>query len=1333
MRERRGHRASGTAVFRTAAIVASAAALLWGAGGGVWGSRDSETSVSVTNSTANAVNVGIRVQTAGAASLPYMNYAPFNAGGGSFLDSGSRDGAEYKDMWPSKYEVSKEPGQTLAYDLAWNSPWGKFPASTAVTPLLKVGACNEPRPGCDADPISLEELAALTQSMGYYDKNYRYAGGDWLGKNGGVFAGGMHDSFCGETQFQFAIPEEDPTWKNNCATVCSTTPDGKNKTYVSFNIDRGGRGAMFWMAAAALQELFGFDYQVMIGTGMKETNFLLDNNAYAANQDVGNLTPFAFAEEYNVSADLIPSFPTMFQHGISNVDGASYGTPDGLRYWQYVGAGADEASFDRKANIGLTLAQWQDLVSNNGSMAINAILTPAMLYQLNYHVLSQLSNLGYTQVLENSTAGFGDHTVGFCIAAILYNKGLNTSMVYDALDPSKPYLANILDNPNACDYVNTLIPGNIGSYAGPVVANAGHLESASKHAETDASIEILDRWITESDLKRFWFGQVSWTDSTPGTPDMDARDQVGGLLLHFKLGSAERRALWNDVKAAFDLQAQKWGGGKISLRYDWLSNLRVGKSYIPRDLNPQPVSWINTNIIEKYSGGEYDGTGARVDKTYPFLEMTPVEATDAEGFAVEIRASDPREGKDRGIRSVEWTIDTLWRSWNSNKVSFVAGTPYDAQYRIDLSKSDLAPLGGESGWLWVRTQDSCGNAVAAKSKIVAVKYPKIVEAFIEDVDGDGNGDRITVTTVEEGEVTASLKDATGLRYSWPGSDSWTDGAAGLDDVRKGPGTFAVEDRTLKGGAATGLGGKVEISIGSVVVKGAIADRVGPVIKYASIRPDAPDTLYVIFSETVDSLANPVGNYLKINGDSVAVKDVFRQGQSWVFVLKTPLKESEVKAGTQKASIVPGAVLDLKGNPAAANNVPVPIVLDDGPLKLASEGCAYLDVDADGRMDRVRLKFTRPAAEKLATLSISFVWRLDGRAVQNETFEADGSELTVDDLDEMTVYYDVPDQRRLAQRTHYDLLQDGWGRLTVKQTLATGEERTDEPEMADAMGPVAVSAKYSEAVRGDVRPDTLRVQFSEPVDTAVTSLFSDRLYWTKNGDGAPVRTIHQSPAEKKRVVRGEELLVYYQPKLHTVRPGVGDSLRLVAEAEDGLVRDRAGNRAPAQNPWVVLSGKLRGQLLPLKEVYRAREEFAAAPDTVLFFDYRTDLDSIAKRQAGTAFTISFADSADEPDRTGQLFGYEIGIFDNLGNFVKRSAAKFNCEDMERAGEGLLAAACSPRGYPAGRKVKVWIPWNYRAENGRVVGAGAYIQQVRIRGTRTETIEAVRTFGVLRRKF
>ena len=78
-------------------------------------------------------------------------------------------------------------------------------------------------------------------------------------------------------------------------------------------------------------------------------------------------------------------------------------------------------------------------------------------------------------------------------------------------------------------------------------------------------------------------------------------------------------------------------------------------------------------------------------------------------------------------------------------------------------------------------------------------------------------------------------------------------------------------------------------------------------------------------------------------------------------------------------------------------------------------------------------------------------------------------------------------------------------------------------------------------------------------------------------------------------------------------------------------------------------------------------------------------------------------------------------------------EFTCADIEAqaAGSGLLAAVCRIDGYPASRKIKVWIPWSYRAENGRVVGAGAYIQQVKIWGNRTSGIDATRVFGVIRK--
>ncbi len=63
-------------------------------------------------------------------------------------------------------------------------------------------------------------------------------------------------------------------------------------------------------------------------------------------------------------------------------------------------------------------------------------------------------------------------------------------------------------------------------------------------------------------------------------------------------------------------------------------------------------------------------------------------------------------------------------------------------------------------------------------------------------------------------------------------------------------------------------------------------------------------------------------------------------------------------------------------------------------------------------------------------------------------------------------------------------------------------------------------------------------------------------------------------------------------------------------------------------------------------------------------------------------------------------------------------------------GLLAGACDQDNYSSSRKIKVWIPWDYRSENGRLVGSGAYIQQVEVWGSRMSSIDETRVFGVTR---
>ena len=1309
---------------------------LFADGGGVQGtvSKGGATGA-LTNYTASSQKVGLRLWNDKA--LPASKPYPFNNQDYPDVSGQAPGGLYYQDLWPVTFSSPLAAGDKYSYD----GPWGyEFSASGRAETLIKTGTCNAAGARTDADPISLSELAALLQNPAYYDESYRYAGGDRLGSHGGAYSGGIFDTFFGETQFQFAIPgrpEETGNgavgvsgkWMNNCgASYCASA----STDHVAFDVNRGGQGALFWMALVANQEYFGIDLQMMIGIGMKESNLLTDNNNYTAAQDIGNLTSFAIDQGYGTMHDLVPTLPTLFQFGI---DGGSYSRPDGLPYWRYTG--------DAAGGQGLSQAQWQDMISNDGSMSINAVLSSAAFWHMTNNILSSCSNLGYKQLLENSSSGYSDPAAGFCLASLLYNKGVGTTAVYTEITPTEKggKLNSLLNNQNACETINSDIAGNIGGYAGPVVDNARRLISASVRAETDPSVEILDRWITLDQLKRFWFGQVSLTDPTPCTPATSPRSQYGGLLMHFNMSTEERQAIWDDVEAAFNLQAQKWGGGKISLRYDWISNLRVAKSKIPTTVEVSLVDWM-ANFIKQYSNDPVDGSGQHVDNTFPFiLDAAPAEASDPEGFGIEVHAAELHadrnaNGWDRGIADVEWTVDTLWRSWSTAKVSKTTGNAFDAIYKVDLGKSDLGAVAVSGGWVWVRAVDSCGNAVASKVKVVAVKYPKIAEAFIEDTDGVGNGDRITVTTSQDDDVSSRLQDAVSFRYSWPTSDGYVDGAAFLADVKNGPGTFAFEDRTLTGGANSGLGGKVEIGLPGTTIKGNIADRVGPVIKYASILESDPAVLYVLMSENVADLANPTGSYLVINGSNRAITNVAKQDQSWAFTLAEPLDPAQVKAGSVKVRLVPGSVSDIPGNPTPDNNQEVVVLLDEGPVPLAEDGNVYLDRDGNGRMDRIQIAFTRPITDsKLATMTVTYTWREAGKQIRCFTDSLPGEKLKIDPQNAMLLYYDVPDDSKLALLTYFDPSQSGWGRLTVFQKSLTPaiSDRNDVVEMADGMGPIALYARYGETKRADIRPDTLRVEFSEPIDTSAAALFSDRLYWTKSGSGNPYRIAHQSPAEKKRILGGDKLLVYYQPE-HATRPGIGDSLRIVYEADEtGLIVDRSGNKASSLNPWTVIDGKLRSQVAALEGLYHPDERDAdLVLDTALFFDYTVDLDSVAKTRPGLGFTISFSDSAGDADRSSQRFGYEVAYFTNLGASVWRVAKTFTCTDMEKqaAGSGLLAAVCDVSSYPSSRKIKIWVPWDYRADNGRQAGAGAYVQQFRIWGDRMSGIDDVRTFGVVR---
>ena len=1233
----------------------------------------------IKNNTAQGFTIsGFRFWTNG------EKYTNLEAGGGATgIEYETRDGRLYHNgVWSTNaWDNTLGPG-SAAKSVNWGWSGGNFRDSMMQTiPLLKTGVCNAPLPYEDADPITLEDLAGLLQNPLYYDANYRYQKADDLGTHGGEFSGGFIDTYVGETQMLLAVPK---------GTV------NVNGTNAQYDLDMFST-PLSWMALTMGQEFFGMDQQFMLSVWSKETAFMLTyNGGQNWHKTLWTNSDGAFgpgeveATTYMSRAMGYPKFwpydPCLTSPNARDVASAcgACGTTDVAFAAKYMGS--DHTDPD-KAQI------------------VNALIGSGFVFWFNYDLLSGSPCVGFKAALKESP----DPYVGLCAMLPIYNLGINSGAESPLLGGGSG--ANI-----TCESFAT---GN-GDYRRQIVAVAKLWTDAGAKAKTDLSYPLIDKWITLNDIAKFYFGD----DCDPGAPwTANGATQDGGLMKHFKLSDDQKKAMWDEIAAAFNMQAAHWGGGKISLRYDWLSNLRIAKRYL--DLSRGTVGGEEAGQWWQNRNGQCSGTadGRALDKTFPY--MTFQNAVQEEDFTVEVSAQDNGSG-DWGVASVEWTLQGDWTLFSTQNVQKIGGTAKDALYKITVPKAYIPEEGGR---LYARVTDSCGNSVVYSTPIKGQKLPKITGAYILDTDGDGNGDRIVVSAQEDSDVSVKLSSATALRYSWPGPDAFKDADVGL--VRAG--TFQIDDKTLAGGALDGLGGKVEIALAGATLKASIADSVGPVIRYAGIQDAEPDLLYVLFSESVRELDNMTGNYLQINGSNAAIVGVSVDGTTYKFKLAAPLVVSEVEAGLDSVRIVPGSVFDQMGNGAADNNRYVKIVLDKGPLPLADDCCSYLDVNADGTMDRIQLKFKQPAAGRTGPMQFSFRWPVEGTGVRVQEFKVPAADLIVGMVDPTLVEIDVSSYGLKKQATYFDRSKENWGWARLFQESALGNSDEELP-MRDGMGPVAVSANYGETRVPERRPDTLTVYYSEPIDNSASTLYSENLYWTKAGDNSAERLRHQSPAEKHRMLQaGAGMQVYYQPE-HTARPGIGDSLRLVYESNyDGVVVDPAGNRAPAQNPWVVIGGKLRSQLVGMEGVFKVRAEDTLSSGTILFYDYNVDLDSIAKKRAGVGFTISFSDQEGEPDRSRQKFGYEVAYFTNLGTYGYSENKSFSCADIEapEAGSGLLAAVCRIDGYPSSRKIKVWIPWSYRAENGRVVGAGAYIQQVKIWGSRMSGIDATRVFGVIRK--
>lgn len=107
----------------------------------------------------------------------------------------------------------------------------------------------------------------------------------------------------------------------------------------------------------------------------------------------------------------------------------------------------------------------------------------------------------------------------------------------------------------------------------------------ASHVETVQNII----WAMDKETQSIYDAEITWTDM---------ENYLKELKLYYGNGvpsDIEWESMNTDVKKAFDILSKHWGGDYISLRYDFLTLLRVCEKYLPDDTTPSPTgaSWID--------------------------------------------------------------------------------------------------------------------------------------------------------------------------------------------------------------------------------------------------------------------------------------------------------------------------------------------------------------------------------------------------------------------------------------------------------------------------------------------------------------------------------------------------------------------------------------------------------------------------------------------------------------------------------------------------------------------------------------------------------------------
>ena len=669
-----------------------------------------------------------------------------------------------------------------------------------------------------------------------------------------------------------------------------------------------------------------------------------------------------------------------------------------------------------------------------------------------------------------------------------------------------------------------------------------------------------------------------------------------------------------------------------------------------------------------------------------------------------------------------------------------------------------------AGEFTLYSRDSATVVTYDSLKFRKPPVPQADSAVIFDTNGDGIGDSIAVYYGEG--IRDSLPDT--LVYAWPAaSDANTmiplpsNVLPGNDSVISWTGPMT--DSILTSGTGKLMSVYQDNEGQWWTQRLDIQDRIGPVVKSASLVQSwggAQDTLYVRFSEPLDTSAIG-GSPFVVNGLTAApvgAKGIKIDDSTWIFLMN----KNQVQEGDSLNLFAMGPVKDAAGNSPSVSNKGIHVSLIRRPVPTSQKGNLFQDRDGDGTLDRVVIELLGPVDQNYLQNeldSIVFTWVDSSGHVQ--AFKVAGPQFTIDPADptHKRLIYDIPNPKTLyPYLTSIDTTRFGaYGTSTMYATVP-GESQSVLPvKMTDGMPPVIKEASLKVA-DNDGGDDILTITFSEPVDYANAD--NRNLFDIKPRNASDTRILEYSSYEWKN---GNTIALTFSKDIgFDRRPSSQDSIRIHA----GALSDSSGISVPtdaefakqspgiAARPFKMVVGDFRfsiatvakisydvndptlKDLPPMETVYR---DFGTKTNPTQDLGMMVDLGSVdLKHSVQRAIKQRKYPNDDSKliedmpvDASKIKFRLQLDLFTSIAGFVTSKAQTLSCSDTVFHGDCIT----NPE--------QVFLRWNFKSQEGRFVGTGAFFAQLYMKvwyeGDATAEIPSVKvaerskieTWGVIRR--